>query len=75
VEDGAPNGGKNQPTHGVVTKIATGQRTKNKICKNRVWSRHHSLFWKTKEKIKKDKIRSPKNHILGPGVDYASGRF
>jgi len=39
----------------VQTEIATGQRTKNKICKNRVWSRHHTLFWKTKEKPKKIK--------------------
>jgi len=39
----------------VATEITTGQRTKNKICKNRVWSRHHSLFWKTKEKSKKIK--------------------
>jgi len=28
---------------------------KNKIFKNRVWSRHHSLFWKSKEKLKKIK--------------------
>jgi len=38
----------------VVTEIATGQRTKNKICKkqNKVWSRHQSLLWKTTEKPK-----------------------
>jgi len=34
----------------VATEITTERWTKNKICKNRVWSRHHSLFWKTTEK-------------------------
>jgi len=37
----------------VTTQIATGRRTINKICKNRVWSRHHSLFWKTTEKTER----------------------
>jgi len=37
----------------IATEIVTGGRTKNKnLKKNRVWSRHHSLFWKTKEKPK-----------------------
>jgi len=42
---------------------------KIKICKNRVWSRHHSLFWKITKK--KNKTRYAKNKILGPRVGYA----
>jgi len=59
----------------VATEIAKEWQTKNKICKSRIWSRHHSLFWKTKEKPKKAKTRSAKNQILGSRVGYAWRRY
>ena len=40
----------------IATEIATRQRTKNKICKNRHWSRHHSYYRKLWKTIKKNKV-------------------
>ena len=60
----------------VATEIATGRRTKKlKFVNNRVWSLYHSLLWKLWKNQKKDKIKSAKNHILGPGVGYAWERY
>ena len=59
----------------VATEITTGRRTKNKICKTRVWSRHRSLFWKIMEKPEKIKQGLRKNQILGPEVGYVWERY
>jgi len=41
----------------VATKITTGRWTKkNKIVRNRVWSRHHSYYRKLWKTIKKNKV-------------------